>query len=68
MVAKIRQVDEITKGSWGKLLQEKTMGDICIKGIDRMKNPEIVKESHGELDDVSREAKRKALRQECAAM
>lgn len=32
-MVKIRQVDELTKGSCEKLFQEKTMGEICIKGI-----------------------------------
>lgn len=32
-VVKIRQVDELAKGSCEKLLHEKTMGDVCIKRL-----------------------------------
>lgn len=38
MEVKIRQVDELTKGSCVKLLQEKMAGDICIKGMGRRRS------------------------------
>lgn len=38
MEVKIRQVDELTKGSCVKLLQENMAGAICIKGMGRRRS------------------------------
>lgn len=43
MEVKFRQVDELTKGSYVKLLQEKTRGDICFKGMGRRRGPGTVR-------------------------